>query len=185
MCIVIRWCASITLVQSGTRKRVTLRDPHSIIPYTQGASKALLFIYFLLALNLESLISKVFSTVFSTIFPMPLYVCISTGYHISTSTSSWARSTCLQWYVQSGFIRVGDSPGKMCIMIRWCTSINLVQSGTRKRVTLRDPHSIIPYTQGASKTHLLMYFLSVLNLESSISMVFPMPPILIPVSRVD
>lgn len=78
----------------------------------------------------------------------------------------------VEWYVSKRLIRVDDSPARMSIVIRWCTSITLVQLGTWKSGTLCDLHSTTPYTRRASKTLLLVYFLLALNMESSISMVF-------------
>ena len=69
--------------------------------------------------------------------------------------------------------------GQICEVMRWWTSVSLAQSGTRKSSTFCDPRSTT-HTHGPSETLPLLYFLLAPNFDSSMSMVFPKPPSLIP-----
>ena len=75
-------------------------------------------------------------------------------------------------------------PGWICVVMRRWTRVSLVRSGTRKSSTFCDPRSTTPNTHGPSDTlPRLNYFLLAPNVDSSISTVFPKPPILIPAFR--
>ena len=74
-------------------------------------------------------------------------------------------------------------PGWICVVTRRWTRVSLLRSGTRKSSTLCDPRSTTPNTHGPSDTLPHLYFLLAPNFDSSISMVFPKPPILIPAFR--
>ena len=67
-------------------------------------------------------------------------------------------------------------------MRRW-TRVSLVRSGKQKSSTFCDPCSTTPNTHGPSDTLPRLYFLLAPNFDSSISTVFPKPPILIPAFR--